>query len=118
MKIYVVKHNNFVRMFREEHRNNRTQAVYLVDTLTQERIVMPEKYLRTITLKEFESTDGFGPLTELKREEEKARYTEAVEHFNALNGYLNEIDDSTPIIAALAIIQDFLEQKERALTWE
>lgn len=118
MKVYVVKHNDFLRMFREEHRNNRTNAVYLVDALTQARFVMDAEYLRTITLKEFESTDDFGPLIELKREEEKARYTEAVKNFNALNGYLNEIDDSTSIIAALAIIQDFLEQKERALAWE
>lgn len=112
MKIYVVKLNNFVRILREECRNSRTKVVCLVDTLTQESIIMSAEALRAITLKEF------GPLTELKREEEKARYTEAVENFNALNGYLNEVDDSTPIIAALAIIQDFLEQKERELTWE
>lgn len=118
MKIYVVKHNNLVRMFREEHRNNKTQAVFLVDTLTHERIVMPAEILRAITLKEFEAVDDFGPLVECKRKEEKARYSEAVDHFNALNGYLNEVDDSTPIIAALAIIQDFLEQKERELAWE
>lgn len=118
MKIYVVKLNNFVRMLREECRNSRTKVVCLVDTLTQESIIMSAEALRAITLKEFEATDEFGPLTELKREEEKARYTEAVENFNALNGYLNEEDDSTPIIAALAIIQDFLEQKERELAWE
>lgn len=112
MKIYVVKLNNFVRMLREECRNSRTKVVCLVDTLTQESIIMSAEALRAITLKEF------GQLTELKREEEKARYTEAVENFNALNGYLNEVDDSTPIIAALAIIQDFLEQKERELAWE
>lgn len=118
MKIYVVKLNNFVRMFREEHRNNKTKAVFLVDTLTQEHIAIHAETLRAITLKEFESTDEFGPLTEIERKEEKARYTEAVKNFNALNGYLNEIDDSTPIIAALAIIHDFLEQKERELAWE
>lgn len=118
MTIYVVKLNNFVRMFREEHRNNKTKAVCLVDTLTQERIVMPAEILRTITLKEFESTNEFGPLTESKREEEKARYSEAAKNYNALSKYLNEVDDSTPIIAALAIIQDFLEQKERELAWE
>lgn len=112
MRIYVVKLNNFVRMFREECRNSRTKVVCLVDILTQERIIMSAEQLSAITLKEF------GPLTELKRKEEKARYTEAVKNFNALNGYLNEIDDSAPIIAALAIIQDFLEQKERELAWE
>lgn len=118
MKIYVVKLNNFVRMFREEYRNDKTRIVYLVDTLTQERIILSPEKLRAITLREFEAADDFGPLVECKRKEEKARYSEAVDHFNALNGYLNEVDDSTPIIAALAIIQDFLEQKERELAWE
>lgn len=118
MKIYVVKLNNFVRMFREEWRNSETGVVRLVDTLTQECINMSSEELRAITLKTFEFTDVFRELTELTLKEEKARYSEAVEHFNALNGYLNEVDDSTPIIAALSIIQDFLEQKERELAWE
>lgn len=112
MKIYVVEYDNIVRMLKEEHRNNRTEVVYLADVLTQERIVMAAECLRAITLKEYESTD------ELKRENEKSHYSEAVTNFNALRGYLNGIDDSAPIIAALAIIQDFLEQKERELRWE
>lgn len=118
MKIYAVKLNNFVRMFREEWRNSDTGVVRLVDTLTQECINMPSEELRAITLKTFEFTDVCREFTELMRKEEKARYTEAVKNFNALNGYLNEVDDSTPIIAALAIIQDFLEKKERELSWE
>lgn len=118
MNIYVVKLNNFVRMLREEWRNSSTNVVCLVDTLTQECIKMSSEELRAITLKTFVSTDVFREFTDLMRKEEKARYTEAVKNFNALNGYLNEVDDSTPIIAALAIIQDFLEQKERALAWE
>lgn len=118
MKFYILKRNNTVRMCREDYVEPNSKVIYLVDTITRERIVMSEERLRAITLKEFESTNEFGPLVELKREHEKARYSDAVKHFNALCAYLNEIDDSTPIIAALAIIQDFFEQKERESAWE
>lgn len=119
MKIYVVKFNNFVRMFKEEHRNNKTRVVHMVDALTQEHIVMPAEQLRSITINEFEATDEIPTsIRKAMRDEERRLYNDAAEHYNALNWYLSRDDESVPIVAALAIIQDFLKQKERELAWE
>lgn len=119
MKIYVVKHNNFVRMLKEEHRNSITQVVHLADALTQERIVMPAEQLRSITINEFEATDDIPTsIRKAMRDEERRLHNDAAEHYNALNWYLSRDVENVPITAALAIIQDFLEQKERELAWE
>lgn len=119
MKIYVVKYNNFVRMLKEEHRNNKTQVVHLVDSFTQENITMHAEQLRSITINEFEATDEIPTsIRKAMRDEERNFFNDATEHYNALNWYLSRDVESVPIVAALAIIQDFLEQKERELPWE
>ena len=111
MKVYVVKYNNSVRMFREELRNSITQVVYLTDVLTQERIVMSERFLRSITLKEFEATDEFSPLVESIREHEKECYNEAVDNFNALTDYVwTRTDNLEEVNSALFVIQEAMEK--------
>lgn len=111
MKVYVVKYKNLLRMFREEVRNTGTQVVYLTDVLTQERIVMSEQFLRSITLKEFEATDEFSPLVEFNREHEKECYNEAVENFSALTDYVwTRTDNLEEVNSALFVIQEAIER--------
>lgn len=118
MKVYAIEIDGTTRLFTINSVSFKNSSVEIVDVERGNHIVITTEAFKRNTTKTYDFDEIPNSIINAVREEERKRYTEAVENYNTLCGYLNGKDESVPIVAALAIIQDFLEQKERELAWE